>query len=118
MVVKERGEQDLSPQTLVGSKVDDKFADHVRRVGALDNGVYIKPSRRTNPRTLSFGKSQHGAHMRHTVAIRYASAAEHVGDALALTARYCRIGNEAERLKVNRSEQSGCEGIRARRAAS
>ena len=33
-----------------------------------------------------------------------ASAAEHVGDALALTARYCRIGNEAERLKVNRSE--------------
>ena len=32
-----------------------------------------------------------------------ASAAEHVGDALALTARYCRIGNEAERLKVSRS---------------
>ena len=35
-----------------------------------------------------------------------ASAAEHVGDALALTARYCRIGNEAERLKVNRSSEN------------
>jgi Arabinose-binding domain of AraC transcription regulator, N-term len=35
-----------------------------------------------------------------------ASAAEHVGDALALTARYCRIGNEAERLKVSRSSQN------------
>ena len=34
-----------------------------------------------------------------------ASAAEHVGDALALTARYCRIGNEAERLKVSRSPE-------------
>src|SRR5271155_3613045 len=29
-----------------------------------------------------------------------ASAAEHVEDALELTARYCRIGNEAGRLKV------------------
>jgi AraC-like DNA-binding protein len=35
-----------------------------------------------------------------------ASAAEHVGDALALTARYCRIGNEAERLKVSRSSEN------------
>ena len=35
-----------------------------------------------------------------------ASAAEHVGDALALIARYCRIGNEAERLKVNRSSEN------------
>ena len=35
-----------------------------------------------------------------------ASAAEHVGDALALTARYCRVGNEAERLKVNRSSKN------------
>jgi AraC-like DNA-binding protein len=35
-----------------------------------------------------------------------ASAAEHLGDALALTARYCRIGNEAERLKVNRSSEN------------
>jgi AraC-like DNA-binding protein len=35
-----------------------------------------------------------------------ASAAEHVGDALELAARYCRIGNEAVRLKVNRSSQS------------
>jgi AraC-like DNA-binding protein len=35
-----------------------------------------------------------------------ASAAENVGDALALTARYCRIGDEAERLKVNRSSEN------------
>jgi AraC-like DNA-binding protein len=35
-----------------------------------------------------------------------ASAAEHAGEALALTARYCRIGSEAERLKVNRSSQN------------
>ena len=43
-----------------------------------------------------------------------APAAEHVGDALALTAhycrigneRYCRIGNEAERLKINRSSEN------------
>jgi AraC-like DNA-binding protein len=34
-----------------------------------------------------------------------ASAAEHVEDALLLTARYCRIGNEAERLNVNRSPE-------------
>ena len=34
-----------------------------------------------------------------------ASAAEHVEDALELTARYCRIGNEAERLKINRSSE-------------
>ena len=34
-----------------------------------------------------------------------ASAAEHVGDALALTARYCRIGNEDVRLKLIRSPQ-------------
>jgi AraC-like DNA-binding protein len=34
-----------------------------------------------------------------------ASAAEHVGDALALTARYCRIGNEAERLQISRSPE-------------
>jgi AraC-like DNA-binding protein len=34
-----------------------------------------------------------------------ASAAEYVGDALSLTARYCRIGNEAERLKVSRSAE-------------
>jgi AraC-like DNA-binding protein len=35
-----------------------------------------------------------------------ASAAEHVGDALELAARYCRIGNEAVRLKVNRSPEN------------
>jgi AraC-like DNA-binding protein len=35
-----------------------------------------------------------------------ASAAEHVEDALLLTARYCRIGNEAERLIVNRSSEN------------
>jgi len=35
-----------------------------------------------------------------------ASAAEHVGDALALTARYCRIGNEAERLRFNQSSEN------------
>ena len=34
------------------------------------------------------------------------SAAEYIGDALALTARYCRIGNEAERLKVSRSSEN------------
>jgi AraC-like DNA-binding protein len=35
-----------------------------------------------------------------------ASAAEHVEDALALAARYCRIGNEAERLSINRSPEN------------
>ena len=34
-----------------------------------------------------------------------ASAAEHIGDALALAARYCRIVNEAERLKLIRSSE-------------
>jgi AraC-like DNA-binding protein len=35
-----------------------------------------------------------------------ASAAKDIGDALALTARYCRIGNESERLKVSRSSEN------------
>jgi AraC-like DNA-binding protein len=34
-----------------------------------------------------------------------ASAAEDIGDALALSARYCRIGNEAVRLKLIRSPE-------------
>jgi AraC-like DNA-binding protein len=34
-----------------------------------------------------------------------ASAAEHVGDALALLARYCRTSNEAVRLKLTRSPE-------------
>jgi AraC-like DNA-binding protein len=41
-----------------------------------------------------------------------ASAAEHVGDALALTARYCRIGNEALRLKLDRSAEGAIVEIK------
>ena len=78
-----------------------------RRISALEQGKlleYAAEALRDNEFGLHLAQQ---ANPREAGLLFYvASAAEHVGDALALTARYCRIGNEAERLKVNRSSEN------------
>lgn len=80
--------------------------NHRNRVSALAQGKLLEYA------AQALGDSEFGLHLAEQANPReagllfyVASAAEHVGDALALTARYCRIGNEAERLKLNRSTQ-------------
>ena len=58
-----------------------------------DNEFGLHLAERTNPRVAG-------------LLFYIASAAEHVEDALLLTARYCRIGNEIERLNLNRSSEN------------
>jgi AraC-like DNA-binding protein len=77
------------------------------RVSALAQGKLLEYA------AEALGDSEFGLHLAEQANPReagllfyVASAAEHVEDALALTARYCRIGNEAERLNVNRSSEN------------
>jgi AraC-like DNA-binding protein len=77
------------------------------RISALAQGKLLEYA------AEALGDSEFGLHLAELANPReagllfyIASAAEHVGDALELAARYCRIGNEAVRLKVNRSSQS------------
>ena len=77
------------------------------RISALAQGKLLEYA------AEALGDSEFGLHLAEQANPReagllfyVASAAEHVGDALALTARYCRVGNEAERLKVNRSSEN------------
>ena len=77
------------------------------RISALAQGKLLEYA------AEALGDSEFGLHLAEQANPReagllfyVASAAEHVGDALALTARYCRIGNEAERLVVNRSSEN------------
>ena len=77
------------------------------RISALAQGKLLESA------AEALGDNEFGLHLAEQANPReagllfyVASAAEHVGDALALTARYCRIGNEAERLKVNRSSEN------------
>jgi hypothetical protein len=77
------------------------------RISALAQGKLLEYA------AAALGDSEFGLHLAEQTNPReagllfyVASAAEHVEDALALTARYCRIGNEAERLKVNRSSEN------------
>jgi AraC-like DNA-binding protein len=77
------------------------------RISALAQGKLLEDA------AEGIGDNEFGLHLAEQVNPReagllfyVASAAEHVGDALALTARYCRIGNEAERLKVTRSSEN------------
>jgi AraC-like DNA-binding protein len=81
--------------------------NHRNRISALAQGKLLEYA------AQALGDNEFGLHLAEQANPReagllfyVASAAEHVGDALALTARYCRIGNEAERLKVNRSAQN------------
>jgi AraC-like DNA-binding protein len=76
------------------------------RISALAQGKLLEYA------ADALGDSEFGLHLAEQANPReagllfyVASAAEHVEDALALTARYCRIGNEAERLNVNRSSE-------------
>jgi AraC-like DNA-binding protein len=77
-----------------------------RRISALAEGKLLEEA------AEALGDNEFGLHLAEQANPReegllfyVASAAEHVGDALALTARYCRIGNEAVRLKLNRSPE-------------
>jgi AraC-like DNA-binding protein len=77
------------------------------RISALAQGKLLEYA------AEALGDSEFGLHLAEQANPReagllfyIASAAEHVGDALELAARYCRIGNEAVRLKVNRSSES------------
>jgi hypothetical protein len=76
------------------------------RISALAQGKLLEYA------AEALGDSEFGLHLAEQANPReagllfyVASAAEHVEDALALTARYCRIGNEAVRLNVNRSSE-------------
>jgi len=83
---------------------EDGIDDRQARISALAQGKLLEYA------AEALGDNEFGLHLAEQANPReagllfyVASAAEHVGDALALTARYCRIGNEAERLTVNRS---------------
>lgn len=86
---------------------EDDIANSQGRISALAQGKLLEHA------AEAIGDNEFGLHLAEQVNPReagllfyVASAAEHVGDALALTARYCRIGNEAERLKVTRSSEN------------
>jgi AraC-like DNA-binding protein len=77
------------------------------RISALAQGKLLEYAAKV------LGDSEFGLHLAEQANPReagllfyVASAADHIGDALELTARYCRIGNEAERLNVNRSSEN------------
>jgi AraC-like DNA-binding protein len=77
------------------------------RISALAQGKLLESA------AEALGDNEFGLHLAEQANPReagllfyVASAAEHVCEALALTARYCRIGNEAERLKVKRSSEN------------
>jgi len=74
------------------------------RISALAQGKLLEYA------ADALGDSEFGLHLAEQANPReagllfyVASAAEHVEDVLALAARYCRIGNEAVRLNVNRA---------------
>ena len=80
--------------------------NHQTRISALSQGKLLEYA------AEAIGDSEFGLHLAEQANPReagllfyVASAAEHVEDALALAARYCRIGNEAERLNINRTAE-------------
>ena len=102
-VLRKHNVQTGSLLTRAGISEDD-IDDRQARISALAQGKLLEYA------AEALGDNEFGLHLAEQANPReagllfyVASAAEHVGDALALTARYCRIGNEAERLKVNRS---------------
>jgi AraC-like DNA-binding protein len=87
--------------------LEDDIDNRQARISALAQGKLLEYA------AEALGDDEFGLHLAEQANPReagllfyVASAAEHVGDALALTARYCRIGNEAERLKINRSPEN------------
>jgi AraC-like DNA-binding protein len=92
----------LSRAGVSESDIDDRQ----RRIGAAAQGRILEYAAET------LGDSEFGLHLAQKVNPREAgllfyvsSAAEDIGDALALVARYCRIVNEAVRLKLIRSPE-------------
>jgi AraC-like DNA-binding protein len=93
----------LSRAGVSEGEIDNRHA----RISALAQGKLLEYA------ADALGDSEFGLHLAEQANPReagllfyVASAAEHVEEALALTARYCRIGNEAERLKINRSSEN------------
>jgi AraC-like DNA-binding protein len=81
--------------------------DRQRRIAALAQGKLLEYAAET------LKDSEFGLHLAQKANSREAgllfyvsSAAEDIGEALALAARYCRIGNEAVRLKLTRSPEA------------
>jgi AraC-like DNA-binding protein len=93
----------LSRAGILEGDIDNRQA----RISALAQGKLLEYA------AAALGDSEFGLHLAEQANPReagllfyIASAAEHVEDALELTARYCRIGNEAGRLNVNRSSEN------------
>ena len=93
----------LSRAGILEGDIDNRQA----RISALAQGKLLEYA------AAALGDSEFGLHLAEQANPReagllfyIASAAEHVEDALELTARYCRIGNEAGRLDVNRSSEN------------
>jgi AraC-like DNA-binding protein len=93
----------LSRAGIPEADIDNRQA----RISALAEGKLLEYS------AEALGDNEFGLHLAEQANPReagllfyVASAAEHVEDALAITARYCRIGNEAERLDLKRSSEN------------
>jgi len=85
---------------------ESDIEDRQRRISAMAQGKLLEYA------AEALGDNEFGLHLaeqanpREAGLLYYvASAAEHIGDALALTARYCRVGDEAVRLKLNPSPE-------------
>jgi AraC-like DNA-binding protein len=85
------------------AEIDNRQA----RISALAQGKLLEYA------AEALGDSEFGLHLAEQANPRearllfyVASASENIEDAMALTARYCRIGNEAERLIVSRSTEN------------
>jgi AraC-like DNA-binding protein len=86
---------------------EDDIDNRQARISALAQGKLLEYA------ADALGDSEFGLHLAEQANPReagllfyVASAAEHVEDALVLAARYCRLGNEAARLNVNRSPEN------------
>jgi AraC-like DNA-binding protein len=86
---------------------EDDIDNREARIWALGQGKLLEYA------AEAVGDNEFGLHLAEETNPReagllfyIASAAENVEDALSLTARYCRIGNETERLNVNRSSEN------------
>ena len=86
--------------------LESDIEDRQRRISAMAQGKLHEYA------AEALGDNEFGLHLaeqanpREAGLLYYvASAAEHIGDALALTARYCRIGDETMRLKLKPSSE-------------
>jgi Arabinose-binding domain of AraC transcription regulator, N-term len=85
---------------------EDDIDNHQRRISALAQGKLIEYAAEALRDDVFGLRLAEQASPREAGLLFYiASAAENVGDALALAARYCRIVNEAVRLKLVQSPE-------------